>query len=272
MKWNKYTILISLLICSNLIFAKKNITIVVLKGKATIEAQQTKNYVLRTQKAEIPLNAMVKLVPNSSIIIYDTKSKLDLVNSLDISYTYNQLNVMLSKVKPGSLSSSFIDYLDKMYISIEKNNNSFGATIGAVSRGTESENLSFYPPDEIVILNDSFELIIGDSNTILKSNITITNDSSQSMISIDAIKNKANIKNLKPGHYTWKYQLKSLEGLLLMENTFVVPDTKLKVDKLKMVNDFIFKLNECKDCLNQLTKEILLEDFLAVNNLYYNPK
>jgi hypothetical protein len=268
MKISNLILILFAILCVNK--ANATITVVVLKGKASIEDQQVKTAVLRTQKAIIPNAAKLVINSNSSIIVYNNKAKLELVNQNEVTYTYSQLNTMLGKVKPGSLTAGFINYLDKMYSNIENSNDSYGGTVGAVSRGTKAENLSYYPPDETIILSDTFELTIGDSNTILLSNITITDDSTQSIDTVNAVRNSVKIKNLKPGHYTWQYKINSDKGPRKFKNTFIVPDEKLKTEKIKIVNDFINNLNKFKDTLSKETKAILLKDFLALNKLHIN--
>ena len=259
-----------LLILSNQSYGANTITIVVLKGKATIENKTIKSIVPRTKKSEVPSSASVVLNPNSSVIIYNSKSKLDLSNTTEISYTYSQLNSMLNKVKPGSLTTDFINYLDKMYANIENNNNSFGATIGAVSRGNTIENLSYYPNDETIILNDSFNLVIGDSNTVVLTDVTITDDSTQSIISSKTHKNTVIVEDFKPGHYTWEYKVKSDNGTRMFRNTFIIPDKETKTNKLKLIEDFIISNNKCIESLGKDAKAILLQDFLELNKLHLN--
>ena len=52
------------------------------------------------------------------------------------------------------------------------------------------------------------------------------------------------------------------------KNTFVVP-TKNEKDKiLKEITDFKASINNCKDCMTEEAKAILLSDFLEQNKLY----
>lgn len=269
MKSFKLILSLFLLIFSNQSYSANTITIVVLKGKATIENKTIKSIVPRTKKSEVPSSASVVLNPNSSVIIYNSKSKLDLSNTTEISYTYSQLNSMLNKVKPGSLTTDFINYLDKMYANIENNNNSFGATIGAVSRGSKNENITTSPADESIILSDTVELIIGDSNTVLLSDITIKEDSTLTSTTFKAVNNSVVIFGLKPGHYTWEYKVNSSEGPIMIPNTFIIPNNKLKNEKLKLIQDL---LNNCCNNISKENKEILEKDFLEMNNLYIHKK
>ena len=51
----------------------------------------------------------------------------------------NEANYKLKNVKPVSQLTNFINYLNKLYVEVENNNNSYGSSVGGASRGIKNE-------------------------------------------------------------------------------------------------------------------------------------
>lgn len=270
-KKNNIGLLVVCIIFTYTLSAQETLTLAVLKGSALVEKSKTDiTNVRRSEKIILPTNANVKFSANSSILIYNKKSKLELVNATEKNYTHAQILAAFKKVKPVSLTVSFLNYLDKMYVNAENSENSFGASSAAASRGFKEDEPFYFPEDETIILEDSFELITGNNDVEIVSNILVVNDTTKEVVYNDTInKNKLVLNNLKSGHYTWTYKIKFKGSIVTLGNTFIIPTAELKAIKIKEIFEFKNSLNNCKNCLSDEAKRVLLDDFLSVNKLYY---
>jgi hypothetical protein len=270
MKKIKFIILLCALYNATGVLAQnEKITIVLLKGNAVIENSGSRVFLQKSERITIVKNATVKLTPNSAAIAYTKKVKLEFGGAKELKTTFLELNSSLNKLKPESLTSSFIAYLDRIYIDIEEKNNSFGGSIGAASRGYQDNSLNYFPNDESIILSDSLLLRFGDEATILGSNIVITNESNDEVVYNDIpLANELKLVGLKPGNYYWTYGIELNGKKIQFKNTFLVPADADKQIKLKEISDFKASITNCKDCFNEETKTILLNDFLESNRFY----
>jgi hypothetical protein len=158
-----------------------------------------------------------------------------------------------------------------MYQDIEETNNSIGATVGGASRGIGDDNLNYTPSDEAIILIDTFMLSFGNENTKLVSNIVVTNETTNEVIYNDKPpSNTIQLFGFKSGHYNWTYDIENNAKTISFKNTFVIPTKTEKETILKEIASFKGSINNCKDCLTEVTKAILLNDFLQTNNFYLN--
>jgi hypothetical protein len=246
------------------------ITIVLLKGKASIENSNLKVELKKSNLIALEKNATITLSPNSAIIAYNKKANFEIGSTKEQKLTYTQISNSLNKIKTGSLSSNFLAYLDKLYTDVEKKNNSSGATVGAASRGIEDEIPQYSPNDETIILSDTLQLNFGSEGSKLTSNIVITNESTKELVyNSRPIKNFILLESLKPGNYSWEYKIESLDKKSYQfKNTFLVPALAEKEAKLKEIKEFKDYLNVCKECLSEEGKQILYNDFLEKNKFY----
>jgi hypothetical protein len=272
-KINNLIITLTLLISFNVISQEK-ISIVVLKGYAILQKSTTESIKInRGKKLTFPENSLIVINKNSSAILYNSTAKIEIGTATEKKFSYIEINKLLKKNKSTTLTKNFIAYLDKMYTDLEAQNNSYGVSIGAVSRGgVEDENSVYSPIDETIILSDSLVLSFGSKETKLTSNIVVTNTTNNEVVYNDKpINNWIKLNNLKTGNYTWNYKIESDEKSITFSNTFIIPSSIEKEAKLKEIANFKTNLNDCatsETCLTDDTKEVLLSDFLEKNKYY----
>jgi hypothetical protein len=272
-KINNLIITLTLLISYNVISQEK-ISIVVLKGYAILQKSTTESIKInRGKKLTFPENSLIVMNKNSSAILYNSTAKIEIGTATEKKFSYIEINKLLKKNKSTTLTKNFIAYLDKMYTDLEAQNNSYGVSIGAVSRGgVEDENSVYSPIDETIILSDSLVLSFGSKETKLTSNIVVTNTTNNEVVYNDKpINNWIKLNNLKTGNYTWNYKIESDEKSITFSNTFIIPSSIEKEVKLKEIANFKTNLNDCstsETCLSDETKELLLNDFLEQNKYY----
>jgi hypothetical protein len=271
----KFTLLACLILLSSTVIGQEKFSIVVLKGMAILQKNTNENIKIgRSKKIMIPEHSSIILSPNSSAIVFNSKVKLEVGSSTEQKLSYSQINVSLKKISPSSLTSNFINYLDKMYADVEEKNSSYGAAIGGPSRGIEDENLSYFPADETIILSDSLKLSFGSEATKLTSNIVITNTTTNEVVYNEKPEiNEVKLNWLKPGNYSWKYKIYSNGENISFKNTFIIPTNLEKRAILKDIQDFKANINDCskaQTCLSDSTRELLLYDFLEKNKFYLN--
>jgi hypothetical protein len=255
--------------------AQENISIVVLKGMAFTQNSKTESIKInRAKKMTIPTNSVVIFSKGTSAIIFNSNSKIEVESSNEKKLSYNEINTLLKKNKPSTLTKNFIAYLDKMYVDFEENNNSYGSSVGGVSRGIEDDALVYLPVDDSIILSDSLVLSFGSNETKLTSNIAVTNTNTNEVVYNEKPEiNEVKLNGLKPGHYTWTYKFEYNGSKFTNQppNTFIIPTSLEKASILKDIEDFKVNLNDCsksETCLSDSTKELLLNDFLEKNKYY----
>ncbi len=271
-KINNLIITLTLLISFNVVSQEK-ISIVVLKGYAILQNSTTESIKInRGKKMTFPANSIFVINKNSSAILYNSTAKIELGTATEKRYSYSEINKLLKKNKATTLTKNFIAYLDKMYADLEAQNNSYGATVGAASRGIEDDNLAYSPQDDSVILSDTLELTFGSLGTKLLSNIIVKNNSTDEIVYNEKPeKYLIKLNSLKPGNYTWSYKIDSNGKNVSFINTFIIPTSIEKEAKLKEVVNFRNSLNDCdksQTCFSDSTKELLLNDFLEKNKYY----
>ena len=269
----KITLIACLLLFSTAVIGQEKMSIVVLKGMAILQKGTTENIKIdRSKKIVIPVNSSIVLSPNSSAIVFNSKTKLEVGSSTQQKLSYSEISASLKKIKPSSLTTNFIIYLDKMYADVEDKNNSYGASVGAASRGIEDDDLAYSPQDDTVILSDTLELTFGSLGTKLLSYIIVKNNSTDEIVYNEKPeKYLVKLKGLKPGNYSWEYKIDSNGKNVSFRNTFIIPSSIEKEGKLKEVVNFRKSLNDCgksQTCLSDDTKELLLHDFLDKNKYY----
>jgi hypothetical protein len=273
MKKIKQKLVLLFVFVSISINAQENISIVVLKGMAFTQNSKTESIKInRAKKMTIPTNSVVIFSKGTSAIIFNSNSKIEVESSNEKKLSYNEINTLLKKNKPSTLTKNFIAYLDKMYVDFEENNNSYGSSVGGVSRGIEDDALAYLPIDDTIILSDSLVLSFGSDETKLTSNIVVTNTTTNEVVYNEKPEiNEVKFKGLKPGNYSWDYKIDSNGKSISFKNTFIIPSITAKDLKLKAIEDFKANLNDCsksETCLSDSTKELLLNDFLEKNKYY----
>jgi hypothetical protein len=240
-------------------------TIVVLKGSGFIEYSKLKVVLNKSYKYNINELGFITLLPNSSAIVFNEKLNLEL-NGIEIQrFSTKEIYSKLKNVKSNSQTVNFINYLNKIYEEIENNKNSFGATLGGASRSILNEEYKFYPPDETILLSNKFVLKFGNKETKLKSNIIVFNESNYDTVFNEFPKtNNVLLNDLKPGNYSWSYEIQSNGQNLNFKNTFIVPN---KSEKNKIINEvlnFKKKLDYLEKNLNlsKISSEQIYNDFL----------
>ena len=275
-KINNLIITLTLLVSYNVISQEK-ISIVVLKGYAILQKSTTESIKInRGKKMTFPANSIFVVNKNSSAILYNSTAKIELGTATEKRYSYIEINKLLKKNKATTLTKNFIAYLDKMYADLEAQNNSYGASVGAASRGIEDDNLTYSPQDDTIILSDTLELTFGSKETKLTSNIVVTNTTTNETVYNQKPElNKVELNGLKPGNYTWSYKFEynGTKYSTQPPNTFIIPTSNEKEIKLKEIANFKKSLNDCsksETCFSDSTKELLLSDFLGKNKYYIN--
>jgi hypothetical protein len=275
-KINNLIIALILLISSS-VFSQEKISIVVLKGSVMLQKSTTESIKInRGKKMTIPTNSGIVLRKNSAAILFNSSAKIEVGSAVENKLSYIEINKLLKKNKPTSLTKNFIAYLDKMYADVEAQSHSYGATIAASSRGeVEDENVAYSPINGTLILSDSLELSIGSEETKLTSTIVVTNTTTHEVVYNDKLaQNPIKLNGLKPGNYTWEYTIDTKENNSAVKSTFSIPTSSEREVKLKEIADFKANLNDCheaQNCLSDSIKELLLTDFLAKNKYYLYP-
>jgi hypothetical protein len=266
-----------ILLCISLLGIKasaqnEKIAIVILKGIAIVENSSSHIELKKSDRIYLNKNDNVKLFPNSVAIAYNKKVKIEFGGNKEQKLSFLQLSNSLKKIKPTSLTSNFIAYLEKMYVDYEEKNNTYGASIGAASRGVEDNSFNYLPNDESIILSDTLLLIFATEAAKLASNILVTNEKTNEQVFNNRPQgNDVILVGLKPGNYTWNYKIESNEKSITFSNTFIIPSSNEKEAKLKEIVNFKANLNDCatsETCLSDETKELLLNDFLEKNKYY----
>ena len=264
MKKNKILVVVSLLIISITGYAQDKTTIVVLKGSATIQKNTSEKVKLeKPHRMTLTNTATVALLANSSAIVYTSKSKIEIGGAKEQTLTYAQITTLLKNTKQESLTSSFVNYLEKMYQDIEKKNNSVGETVLGVSRGV-GDYFPLY--DEKIMLNDTVNLFWGKELTNLVIVDSLNNDT---VFNSKPLVSSILVLTGKAGVYKCTYKMNQGGRNLAITYRFIYP-AKLEQEKmLKQVSDFKASINNCKDCITEEAKAILLSDFLETNKLYF---
>ena len=263
MKKNKILVVVSLLIISITGYAQDKTTIVVLKGSATIQKNTSEKVKLeKPHRMTLTNTATVALLANSSAIVYTSKSKIEIGGAKEQTLTYAQITTLLKNTKQESLTSSFVNYLEKMYQDIEKKNNSVGETVLGVSRGV-GDYFPLY--DEKIMLNDTVNLFWGKELANLVIVDSLNNDT---VFNSKPLVSSILVLTGKAGVYKCTYKMNQGGSNLAISYRFMFP-TKLEQEKmLKQVSDFKASINNCKECMTEEAKAILLSDFLETNKLY----
>lgn len=265
MKKNKILVVVSLLIISITGYAQDKTTIVVLKGSATIQKNTSEKVKLeKPHRMTLTNTATVALLANSSAIVYTSKSKIEIGGAKEQTLTYAQIAALLKKTKQETLISSFVNYLEKMYQDIEEKNNSVGETVGGASRGVGDDD--YFPLyDEKIMLNDTVNLFWGKELANLVIVDSLNNDT---VFNSKPLVSSILVLTGKAGVYKCTYKMNQGGRNLAITYRFIYP-AKLEQEKmLKQVFDFKASINNCKDCMTEESKAILLSDFLETNNLY----
>ena len=258
----KILVVVSLLIISITGYAQDKTTIVVLKGSATIQKNASEKVKLeKPHRMTLTNTATITLLANSSAIVYTSKSKIEIGGAKEQTLTYAQITTLLKNTKQESLTSSFVNYLEKMYQDIE---NSVGGTSGAASRGVGDDD--YFPLyDEKIMLNDTVHLFWGKELTNLVIVDSLNNDT---VFNSKPLVSSILVLTGKAGVYKCTYKMNQGGRNLAISYRFMFP-TKLEQEKmLKQVSYFKASINNCKDCMTEEEKAILLSDFLEQNKLY----
>ena len=272
MKNIKFKVILCFIILASKVSAQNDkIKIVLLRGAAIIENSGSRIELEKSNRITLQKNAKVKLLPNSNIIAYNNKVKIEFGGTKEQELSFIKINTALKKTKQQSITGNFIAYLDKMYLDIEDKNHSYGASIGAASRGTGDIVFNYLPKDESIILSDSVILLFDSEVSKLSSNIMVTIENTNEIVYDDRpLVNQIKLNKLKPGKYNWTYTIESFGKKVSFKNTFFVPEIAVKKLKLKEIFDFNTQLNSCKGCFSVDVKKILLSDFLESNSFYVN--
>ena len=261
----KILVVVSLLIISITGYAQDKTTIVVLKGSATIQKNTSEKVKLeKPHRMTLTNTATVALLANSSAIVYTSKSKIEIGGAKEQTLTYAQITTLLKNTKQESLTSSFVNYLEKMYQDIEEKKNSVGGTFGGASRGVGDDD--YFPLyDEKIMLNDTVHLFWGKELTNLVIVDSLNNDT---VFNSKPLVSSILVLTGKAGVYKCTYKMNQGGSNLAISYRFMFP-TKLEQEKmLKQVSDFKASINNCKECMTEEAKAILLSDFLETNKLY----
>jgi hypothetical protein len=266
----RIVILVSLLVLVLKAQAQDVVYIVLLKGNASVKYSGSDQLVSLLEACRLPLtlNTSIVLPANSSAIIYNETSKIEIGSSVEEKYKTISLIESLKKGEHSSMTTNFYRYMNSMYAQMKEKEESKGTVVGAVSRGFIDTPLGFSPADSALILSDTLELRWGSSSTTLMGNLVIISETKNETIYNNApAGNRLLIRSLTPGFYSWNYDLveKGKSKVYKYHNEFIIPSIDQKRISIGDVENFVKYISDLSpDVINKLRS-----DFLARNKYYY---
>jgi hypothetical protein len=243
--------------------------IVLLKGTASVKFTGSDQLVNLLEATRLPLPRItyILLPANSSALVYNEKSKLEIGSPVEETYKTISLIESLNKKKTNSITSNFYRYMNRMYVQMKEREESQGTVVGAVSRSLKDSPPGFSPTDSVIVLSDTLEFKWG-KRTSLRSNLILVNETSRDTVYNSYPKGDSLLLgSLSSGFYSWSYDLVDIEKSLLYKyrNVFIIPSASQKQKLLTGYENFI---NSVRDLGRELQLR-LINDFLTINKYYF---
>jgi hypothetical protein len=244
--------------------------IVLLKGKASVKYSGSDKLVnlLEAYRFPLPSNTSIVLPANSSAVVYNEKSKIEIGSSTEEKYKTISLIESLKKGEQRSITTNFYRYMNIMYAQMKEKEESKGTVVGAVSRGSNDTPVLFSPADSALILSDTLELRWGNASTRLMGNLVIISETKNEKIYNNApAGDHLLIRSLTPGSYSWNYDLveKGKSRVYKYHNEFIIPSVDQKRILISEVENFVKDISN----LSPEVKYKLRSDFLTQKKYYF---
>ena len=189
----------------------------------------------------------------NTVVIINFEGKIIEINSG--SFSYNELLVRAKK-KSSSFTSEFINVVFNE--DFQKQNLQVA---GVATRGSSSRPPNHYSPlDDFKLIDNSLNLEIGNSTTVLLGEVFVYNKSKNDTILKDASK-RIKLQNLREGSYVWGYTISYNQGTSKVKeeylNSFIVPEKSI-IEKEKVA------LADFKDSIKEFsvkTQHVLLKEY-----------
>jgi hypothetical protein len=246
--------------------------IVLVKGSASvIYSGSDKPVDLREgTRLPLPLTTYIVLPANSSAIVYNEKSKIEIGSIVEEPYKTVSLIESLKKEKTSSMASNFYRYMNRMYAQMKQKEESQGTVVGAVSRGFMDSPPEYSPPDSVVVLSDAIELKWSIGTRLISNLIVINETTADTVYNSLQDDDSLLLKSLSSGFYSWSYDLVEIGKSLMFKyrNIFIIPPTHQKRILMSEYENFI---NEVSD-LSPAVQVKLRNEFITRNQYYFQPK
>tara|TARA_B110000285_G_C15117479_1_gene615018 strand:+ start:1433 stop:2227 length:795 start_codon:yes stop_codon:yes gene_type:complete len=261
MKINKILIIsISILLLIGNQYLAQEIFVKVIRGKAKVNSIR-----------KYPNNPPTKLNIKDTVFVLKALvlvSKGDKETELqpDKNYLYKEISGLIAKTKPKN-TNAYFDVLTSADLQTYKKRS------GGSARGSSDLPGDYqFPNDDILILSDTVELIIGNDATKLESKVVVYNSlTSDTILHAQQGKKKIKLYGLHPGKHIWTYSIGYPKGDKYItdkhfKNRFVVPSIADKKEALKKIKAFKKEIRGYSEGM----QKALIKDYLGVNNFYLN--
>jgi len=140
---------------------------------------------------------------------------------------------------------------------------------GISTRGSNEREKWYYSPlDSLIVVSDSIEFVIGNSETKVVSPLKIWRDGTSDTTVLNANKRTLTLAvPYEPGYYFWSYRVRSGYQESTFENIFIVP---LQASKEMYKRNILAYQDQIKDFSEEMY-DFLLSAYLHKNQLYYRP-
>jgi hypothetical protein len=251
MKKSQLFLLLVLLACIKSISAQE-LSLYIKKGNALVGQMEYK------------AGAVVLIKPNELTLV-ETGSLVILKGDNMIAevkpgkYKHSELKKLLTAKR--TFTESFINTATNQQISTKR-------SAGVVTRGDNDDPWAYSPADSLFILSDSLILKTGKNPLKLMTPIKIYAEFGKDTIYLSSDKLNHKFKTPPEGKYCWEYKAKLGSVTKLYKNWFTVPSDEPKKQKLVAYHEYERNL---KDFSAEM-RSLLLEEFLEVNNIYFDLK
>lgn len=140
---------------------------------------------------------------------------------------------------------------------------------GISTRGSSERDKGYYSPlDSLIVVSDSIEFVIGNSETKVVSPLKIWRDGTSDTTILNANKGTLTLAvPYEPGYYFWSYRVRSGNQESTFENVFIVP---AQASKEMSKSNILAYQDQIKDFSEEMY-DFLLSAYLHKNQLYYRP-
>jgi hypothetical protein len=264
-------LLMPLVIYAGRLQSQDNLSLVLLKGSATVKYGGSEHFdnIVQATRFILPQNSSVRISANSKALIYNENAKIEIGSQNEEEYNTLTLIESLKKANHGSVTGNFYRYLNHMYSTFKDNEESKGTVVGAVIRGVNDSIFLYSPPDSVKILSDTLELSWAGTSTKLNNKLVVINEISHDTIFNTIPKgNHVLLKSLSPGIYSWRYELIDSHKSELYEfrNIFIIPTISQKRILIEEVNNFEKEVSD-------FTPEVqhkLINDYFNYKEYYFH--
>lgn len=240
-------VIIFLLALNNGAFAQQ-LSLKIIQGSIVINKE-----VFDTPMIVVPIwpNAEVKINEQSIVLVRKDNSCVEITAG---KYNYKNIENRIKK-ESSSFSSAFVNVIFNEKFQ-ELNQQKSGVT----TRGTAAKAANYYSPlDDFKLIDNSLNLEIGNSTTVLLGEVFVCNKSKNDTILKDASK-RIKLQNLPKGSYVWGYTISYNQGTSKVKeeylNTFIVPEKSIIEKEKVALADFKESIKEFSvETQDELLKE-----------------